>query len=254
MPSFNELFTYSQLIDTNEFFEQYYNSEVPFRYDSNFFQLLYSPSVEEFKLIETMNKTFSEEHGLSYVKFYWPQNTGILYDTLAYLNEEEYGLEKLELYTINPSAFKVKPMKGWVVKDVQNDTLPLFKEINYRQDLEISESFAADKQSFYDKLQADERVRLRLVYKDNTAVGSCLTIEANQTIEIDEVFVLPAYRHKGAASALQSVIMSEAEKKNKTVILAADAEDSPRTMYQQQGYSYQGFRIGAVKTIQEEKK
>lgn len=254
MPSFKDLFPYSQRIDSNDFFEQYYNSDVPFRYDSNFFQLLYSPSVEEFKLIENMHSTFSEEYGLNHVKFYWPQNTGILPDTLAYLNEKEYGLEKLELYSINPEDFLGKESSNWSIQKVQKDTLPLFKAINYKQDLEISESFAEDKQPFYDDLHSDEHVELRLVFKDSEAVGSCLTIESDHTIELDEVFILPDYRHQGAASALQHVIMKEARDKNKTVILAADAEDSPRTMYQKQGYSYQGFRIGAVKTIQEERK
>ncbi|MCC5889477.1 MAG: GNAT family N-acetyltransferase [Alkalibacterium sp.] len=251
MASFKDLFPYSQLTDSNDFFEQFYNPVVPFRYDSNFFQLLYSPSIEEFKLIETMQIKFSEENSMNHVKFYWPQDTGILTDTLTYLNEREYGLEKLELYTISPADFKGKATAGWEIKEVQTDTLPLFKEINYSQDLEISESFAEAKQPFYDTLQADERVTLRLVFKDSEAVGSCLTIEKDLTIELDEVFILPAYRHQGAATALQNVIMKEAREKNKLVILAADAEDSPREMYQKQGYSYQGFRIGAVKTFQE---
>lgn len=252
MPSFDDLFSYSQCIDSNDFFKQYFNPNALFRYDSNFFQLLYSPSVEEFKLIETMQAAFSEENGLSHVKFYWPQDTGILTDTLHYLNEQEYGLEKLELYSIKPVEFKGKKAAGWTIQEVTEETLPLFKAINYTQDLEISEFFAEHKQPFYDDLYRDNRVTLRLVFKDSKAVGSCLTIEKNRTIELDEVFVLPAYRHMGAASALQHVIMEEARSENRQVILAADAEDSPREMYQKQGYHYLGFRIGAVKTIQED--
>lgn len=249
MAAFNELFSYSQLIDSNEFFEQFYNPDAPFRYDSNFFQLLYSPSVEEFKLIETMHLAFSKEHDLGHVKFYWPQDTGVLSDTLAYLDEKAYGLEKLELYSIVPEEFKGQTSDKWVVVDVQQDTLPAFKRINYKQDLEVSYSFAEDKQPFYDTLQANENVTLKLVYKGNEAVGSCLTIAKDQTIELDELFILPEFRRQGAATALQTAIMKTAHENNKIVILAADAEDSPRNMYQKQGYSYQGFRIGAVKTI-----
>lgn len=254
MPSFNNLFTYSQCIDSNDFFKQYFNPAATFRYDSNYFQLLYSPSVEEFKLIETMNVAFSEDNGLKHSKFYWPQDTGILTDTLDYLNEQEYGLEKLELYLIRPEEFKGRKASGWIIEEVNDETLPLFKNINYRQDLEIADSFARDKQPFYNNLYLDQRIKLRLVFKENEAVGSCLTIELEQTIELDEVFILPEYRHMGAASALQHVIMEEARSKNKQVILAADAEDSPREMYQKQGYRYLGFRIGAVKTIQEDVK
>lgn len=254
MPSFNDLYPYSQCIDFNEFFKQYYNPSALFRHDSNFFQLLFSPSVEEFKLIETMQVVFSHENGLGHVKFYFPQNTGIHIDTLDYLNEQEYGLEKLELYCIKPDEFRGKSNESWTIQDVNKDTLKLFKAINYSQDLEISEMFAENKRPFYDDLFENKYVKLMLVFKDEEAVGSCLIIEQDETIEIDEVFILPAYRYMGAASSLQHAIMESARKSNKLVILAADAEDSPREMYQKQGYHYHGFRIGAVKTIQEDVK
>lgn len=249
MPSFNDLFPYSECIDYNEFFKQYYNPTARFRYDSNFFQLLFSPSVEEFKLIESMQVVFSQENSLGHVKFYWPQNTGILIDTLDYLNEQEYGLEKLELYCIKPDEFKGKSNDSWTIQDVNKESLKLFKAINYSQDLELSETFADSKQPFYDDLFENKLVKLMLAFKDDEAVGSCLIIEQDETIELDEVFILPAYRHMGAASSLQHAIMERARKRNKLVILAADAEDSPREMYQKQGYHYHGFKIGAVKTI-----
>ena len=46
--------------------------------------------------------------------------------------------------------------------------------------------------------------------------------------------------------------MGEAVKKNKLVILAADAEDSVKNMYTKQGYTCAGFQIGAIRIIEEE--
>ncbi|MCC5894643.1 MAG: GNAT family N-acetyltransferase [Alkalibacterium sp.] len=250
--NFNTLYTYSAPLDQNDFFIQYYNPNALFRYDSNFFELLYSPSVEEFKLIEDMHWQFSLDYSLTHVKFIWPQDQGILLRTLDYLSQEAYGLEKLELYSITPQAFKGTPNKDVVIETVDSSTLQTFKAINYVEDLESSKSFAEKKQSFYDLIFDDSAVTLRLAYLNSIPVGCCITIEQSQTIEIDDLFTLPDYRGARIAGTLQSAVMSAAFNSDKKVILAADAEDSPKEMYIKQGYCYEGFRIGAIKRLKEE--
>lgn len=250
--NFQMLYTYSEPIDHNDFFIQHYNSNALFRYDSNFFELLYSPSVEEFKLIEQMHMHFSHDYYLNHVKFVWPQDQGILTDTLDYLSQENYGLEKLELYSVNPSMYAGKSNKDVTVSIVNDSDLHLFKKINYIEDLEISKSFADAKQPFYDQLFDDPSVSFRLAFLSNEPAGSCITVEQTETIELDDLFTLPAYRNKGVAGTLQADVMSSASDSRKQVILAADAEDTPKDMYKKQGYNYEGFRIGAIKTLKEE--
>ncbi len=250
--NFQQLYPFSEQLDQNDFFIQYYNPEALFRYDSNFFELLYTPPVDEFKLIEQMQLKFSEDYFLDHVKFVWPQDQGILPDTLDYLSDEKYGLEKLELYSIHPADFREKENPAVIVEVVDSTSLPLFKQINYVEDLVTSRSFAEHKQLFYDTIFADPIVTLRIAFLNNEAAGSCITIEQSDTVELDDIFTLPDFRYSGVARTLQSAVMSTALLSGKTVILAADAEDTPREMYLKQGYQYEGFRIGAIKKLEEE--
>lgn len=247
--NFQTLYTYSEQIDENDFFIQHFNPNALFRHDSNFFELLYSPSIEEFKLIEDMHIQFSNDYSLSHVKFVWPQDQGILPYTLDYLSQENYGLEKLELFSVHPSMYEGKRNEDVEVRVVDHFDLSLFKTINYTEDLEISKTFADEKQPFYDEIFEDPAVTFRLAFLDNKPAGSCISIEQQTTIEIDDLFTLPEFRNRKIAGTLQAAVMSSAIDAEKQVILAADAEDTPRTMYLNQGYTYEGFRIGAVKRI-----
>lgn len=252
MLSFKQLATHSSIYDQNDFFIHYFNPDARFRYDSNVFQLLFSPVRVEFELIEEMNSQFSFDFGLSHIKFYWPENQGIYPDTLAYLNESDYGLEKLELYAILPEYFKAGPVDPLIrISNVSKELLDSFKAINYIEDLTISTAFAEHKQSFYDQLFSQSNVSFLMATINNDPVGSTIIIEGEDTIEIDDLFTLPNFRKRGVATALQQAVMQRAHHEHKTVILAADAEDSPKLMYQKQGYDYISFRIGVQKKIEE---
>jgi len=250
MVTFNAIATHSTRIDDNEFFSQYFDPDALFRYDSNFFQLNYSPTKEEFELIESMHWVFSLENDLTHVKFYWPEDQGIHPDTLDYLNQKEYGLEKLELYSLETERFVKKEVDPAInVTIVQADQLETFKSLNYIEDKTISESFADSKQPYYDRLFKDGAVTFLLAWYDGKPAGSCVVIESDKGLEIDDLFTLENYRLKGVATALQTFIVQEALKKQTVVFLVADAEDSPREMYRKAGFDYQSFRIGAQKVI-----
>ncbi|WP_368646024.1 GNAT family N-acetyltransferase [Alkalibacterium putridalgicola] len=253
MVTFNAIATHSTLIDENEFFAQYYDPDALFRYDSNFFQLKYSPTKEEFELIESMQIVFSKGNGLSHVKFYWPENQGIMPDTLDYLNGEEYGLEKLELYSLDPAHYVFKAEVPDInVSVVQADQLDAFKQLNYIEDKTVSDSFAESKQPYYDRLFKDEAVTFLLAYFQGEPAGSCIMIDSDEGLELDDLFTLEKHRLKGIASALQSFIIKEALARQTLVFLVADAEDSPKDMYKKAGFHYEGFRIGAQKVIKGE--
>lgn len=252
MIDFQMLYPYSAEMDRNEFFIQYFNPSALFRYDSNYFHLLYSPSKEEFQLIEDMHWFFSEDNGLGHVKFTWPKDQGLLPETLDYLSEQGYGLEKLELYSIDPAFFKGVTADNIQVTKVTHEQLDTFKTLNYIEDMKTSRYFADEKQGFYDLIFSDPLVTMWLALKDDQTVGSCITIEQSETIEIDDVFTLPEHRGQNVASTLQARVMAEGVKRNKRVILAADAEDSVKDMYIKQGYTCEGFQIGAIRTLEEE--
>ncbi|MDZ7834903.1 MAG: GNAT family N-acetyltransferase [Alkalibacterium sp.] len=255
MVTFKDIATHSKIVDENDFFSHFHDPDALFRYDSNFFQLKYSPTMEEFELIETMQLVFSEENGLSHVKFYWPENQGIRPDTLAYLDQKNYGLEKLELYAIAPADYAFSGSNPDIdVQVVTEDMLETFKAINYIEDKTISVSFAEAKQPFYDRLFDDDQVTFLLAFYKGQPAGSCILVESSAGLELDDLFTLEAYRKKGVATALMGHIAAQAQAQAKQTIvyLVADAEDSPKEMYVKAGFNYEGFRIGAQKVIKGE--
>lgn len=250
MVTFSSVAIHSTLIDENEFFKHYFNANALFRYDSNFFELKYSPLKEEFELIEEMQWSFSEENGLTHVKFYWPENQGIHPGTLTYLNQKDYGLEKLELYTIDPIRFVKAPEDPDIsIKVVTQTELDDYKAINHIEDKTISESFADAKQPFYNDLFQNEAVTFLLAFYKGKPAGSCVLVDSDEGLEIDDLFTLKEYRLRGIASAILNFIMKKALSGDKHVFLLADAEDTPKEMYMSKGFSYEGFRIGAQKVI-----
>lgn len=250
MVSFTNTTSYSTCIDENEFFKQYYNPEAHFRYDSNFFQLKFQPTQKEFELIEEMQEVDHLEKGMQHIKFYWPENTGFTPELMAYFEKNGYEIEYLELYAIQPEEFIASRDTSHIhVKKVTDETLEAFKTISYEEDRLYGEDFAQPKKAFYDWQLKESSITLWMAWIDNKPVGTLTMIDHEETIEIDDVSTIEAYRKQGVATALQQAVMEEAIKENKTVILIADGEDTPKDMYQRQGYHYVSYQVGAQKVL-----
>lgn len=241
---------HSTVVDENEFFVQYLSESYPWRYDSNFFILKFQPYLQEFKLIEEMQLVSHRQNQMNHLRFFWPLNTGLTNEVTNYFNREAYMLDLLELYSIEPTSFKPSKGNDHVTVEIVNDqTLNAFKSFNYPSDKEYGLEFANKKRTFYDDLLENEHSRLYIATINHTVVGSLLTFESKQFIEIDDVLVHEDYRHQKIATSLQLKVMEEATEKDKTVILIADGEDSVKDMYQRQGYKLHGYHIGALKTL-----
>lgn len=253
MVSFKDITSYSTCIDENEFFKQFYNKDAAFRFDSNYFELKYTPSLLEFELIEEMQLAFHQEVRLNHLKFYWPENTGFSKEIMEYFDKEGYELEMLELYSISPLEFR--PTRAYSQIEVQyvtEKTLEEFKKISYQQDLEFGREFADPKQHFYDWQFESPSIRLVLATINGKAAGTLTMVISEETIEIDDVATVLKYRSNGVATALQKFVMKEAQTSHKQVILVADGEDTPKQMYQRQGYQYVSYQLGAQKVLNKE--
>ena len=248
--TFEHIYLDSFCVEENEFYSIYYSPDTLYMYDDNFLQLHYQPSLEEFKVIEQNLLDFREDAGWDHLKIIWPQDAGLSPEVTNYLAEKGYGLEMLELYTVQPSDFSPSYIRPEVtVQPVTEDTLPLFKQLSFDQDEEINETFAKQKQALYDRLFEEGNVTLVLAFIEDNQVGGVSMIEAEETVEIDSLFVVDNYQRQGIGAAIQQYVMDTAGKRR--VILVADADDSPREMYRKQGYRYEGFQIGAVKELRD---
>ncbi len=86
------------------------------------------------------------------------------------------------------------------------------------------------------------------LYKGNPA-GSVDIIIEKDTAEIDGLVVDEDFQKKGIGSRLQKFVMENFH--DKTIILVADGEDTPREMYRRQNYQYHGFKYHAQKVFED---
>ncbi|WP_051237705.1 GNAT family N-acetyltransferase [Lacticigenium naphthae] len=244
--NFHSIEKHSLCIEKNEFYELYLNEKFSFMYDYNAMYLLFQPVLEEFLLIENIQFEFHKDIDFNYMKFYWPANTPFTPEIMNYFNENNYGIEMLELYTVFPEKFKITKKNSAVrIEWVTDFSLPDYKKINFQQDLHEGVDFAEKKQAVYDINFHDSSIYQIIAYLDNIPVGGTDIIEKDKTIEIDNLFVCKEYRKQGIGSEIQQFIMKHA--KDKQILLLADGEETARNMYRKQNYQYEGYRLAAQK-------
>ena len=246
MITFDNITSKTTLIEENEFYKLYHNHDALFMYDYNFMRLKYQPTLEEFILIEKILLEFHEDMKMDHVKFYWPEDYGFTEPIIDYLSSNGYGIEILELYAIEPKVFSpTKRNSAVTVELVTEETLEAFKQLNRTQDIQISETFAHQKQELYDQDFDDPKVQQVIAYLGQQAVGGVDLLLEEETVEIDNFFVLEDYQRQGIGTEIQHFVMDVAG--SRTVILVADAEDTPKDMYVKQNYTYLSYQVGALK-------
>ena len=82
-------------------------------------------------------------------------------------------------------------------------------------------------------------------------MGSFHIYEQADTLEIDHLLTVPEYRHRGIARSMIEFVVTLSRKRNKPIILLADAEDSTPEMYQKLGFQRHSYIIGALKELNE---
>lgn len=253
MYNYQDFEHHSSIVDENEFFIQYFSEINSWRYDSNFFLLKFQPYLQEFKLIEEMQYVSHHQYQMDFLRFFWPMNTPLTNEIMNYFDKNNYQLEYLKLYQIDPNQFKGKTNDTGIIFETVTSTASLkdFKLFNFPKDKEESVEFAHFKSQFYNRLFEDERYTFVIARQDRQVVGSLIAIENEngKTIEIDDVYTHEDCRHQQVASGLQQVVMEQAIQVDKQVILVADGEDTVYEMYEKQGYEYIGYLIGALKEL-----
>ncbi|MFJ7726794.1 GNAT family N-acetyltransferase [Neobacillus sp. NPDC097160] len=223
--------------------------EMLLRYDSNFIEFKKSPSLTEFKSAENYLRNYHLKNGQKHVKFYFPANEKPAVEILDYMNQSGYAIGFLELYTIQPHQFPFVINNPDIVIDVVTDkNFEAYLEFQYQQDLEFGSEFANQKIELHKRNFEDKNIlQLIALYKGNPA-GSVDVIISKETAEIDGLVVDENFQKKGIGSRLQKFVMEEFH--DKTIILVADGEDTPREMYRRQNYQNHGYKYHADKVYE----
>ena len=243
--TFKDIHRDGQQISITKEYEHIHDPEFLSRYDSNLITWKCMPTIELFKDIEITLKKFHLPKNQKHLKFIFPSNEKLTDELQTYLLSNNYSIGFLELYSIQPKDFNGSKNTDVVVQFITERNLEDFLLLQFGEDLQFGENFAKEKQIYLNKQYTKENVHYIIAYNQKKAIGSAIVIEKQDTAEIDNLFVLESHQRKGVGSTIQHFVMANFQ--DKTIILVADGEDTPKEMYQRQNYKLEGFQYEALK-------
>lgn len=250
--SFSNIQSFADILEENDFFTQYYNPDLPERYDSNYILLHYSPTLPEFRVIENIQKEYIEYEMTQqkHLKFRWPEDTGFMVDLFGYLDQEQYQIGREELMCALPHSINIgKINSDFKCEIVSKNHFNDFLTLNYKDDLTISQEFADFSEQVYHYQFEQPNTEFLIVMLGNRPVGSLLMHISDDFIEIDHVLTDINYRKQGIASHMIHYVMNIWNKNEKSLILVADAEDTPKRFYENLGFTTISSQISIEKVL-----
>src|SRR5699024_11230124 len=98
-------------------------------------KLKFSPSLQEFMLIEKMHKDYQKSMQQRNLKFDWPDNLGLHPELLNYFDKENYKFGMQYLYWITSDLFKIKRLnKNLSIQKVTDQNFDDFVRINLEEE------------------------------------------------------------------------------------------------------------------------
>ncbi|MGF3103554.1 GNAT family N-acetyltransferase [Rossellomorea sp. DUT-2] len=247
--TFDHIYYPGHEIGENDLYKHIHFPEMLTRYDSNFLEFKKHPTLAEFKEAAHFLREFHQSKGQKHVKFYFPRDTKPTEEFMDYFKREGYESGFNELYSIEPGQFpSIEDHPDIEVKVVTDRELDAYLAFQYREDLEYGEAFANQKVDMHKRNFQNPRFLQLLAFYKGTPAGSVDVIIEDGTAEIDGLMVQESFQKKGIGSRLQQFVMRRFPEK--TVILVADGEDTPRLMYQKQNYRCLGFRYEVQKVYE----
>lgn len=244
--TFEDIFTLGDIVAETTQYRHYHYSKMLSRYDSNFIEFKILPTLVEFKEAEAYLRAYHQKNGQKHVKFYFPADLKPAGELRVYLDDMGYDVGFLELYAIQPKDFPpVRNNPDIDIQAVTEENLDVLLQLQYRHDLVYGSEFAKEKSGLIKRQLEDPTILQVLAFYKGTPAGYVDVIISSETAEIDNLTVDEAFQKKGIGSRLQKFVMDSFPEK--TVILVADGEDTPREMYKKQNYQYHGFQYEAVK-------
>lgn len=245
--SFENIHIFAQLERDTDLYKHYQLDEVKDRYDSNFIEFNSVPNLSELQAALAYLRQMHRKGGRQFLKVVFPQDQEIPYELRQFLLDHNYGIGILEMYAIKPNVFSRAPLRPEVlISFVTDETLEGYLKIHYEDALEWGESYArANREMLINDYHLQRKKQIVAVLHGEV-IGAVDVIASQELVEIDNLYVLPAHQKRGVGTKLQQFVMKYFA--DKTIILVADGEDTPREMYTKQGYSYIGKQYSALKT------
>lgn len=247
-PTFNQLENHRELLSENEFFIQFFNDELPDRYDANGMLLNYSPTLPEFKVIEQIQIDTQQDLQQEHLKFLWPEDTGLLPEVLDYLDQKNYKIGMQSLYHVNKDLFKeISINDDLKIIEVTEREFDDFVALNLEEDALHGSPFKKHKEKMYPYQFQLENATFLLGYLKNVPVGSMILFEGKDHFEIDNVLTKSDFRKNKIASTLIKHVINKYGSQKESILLVADSEDSVINLYENFGFQFISKQITAEK-------
>ncbi|TDM02306.1 GNAT family N-acetyltransferase [Macrococcus carouselicus] len=212
-------------------FVHYHTPSQLIRYYSNFFLYDEVPDLATFKADEKLQSDFHEARGQHHLLFIFPDNVELPHDLMLYAESASYKLEKMELYRTDNLTLKKRSGDVKVVSE-NDEIFADFLKVCRAGELEYGEEFADLKEEMHTRDLEDDSIIQLVAYHEDQPVGKLEAIINESIIELDDFYVLEGFRGLGIGSALQQQVLTF----GKSLLLIADGNDTPREMYERQGY------------------
>lgn len=248
--TFKDIYKPGQTILETECYIHHHNPEMLLQYDSNFISFKKMPTIKEFIEAQDYLRAYHQEHGQRHVRFYFPEGEPLIQELMDFFQkDEDYSIGFLELFAIQPEDFPaVKENPEIAVGNVTEETWDAYSKFQYEHDSVYGEDYAEKKQSQHLRNYKNQSIQQILAFYQGKPAGSVDVILKDHTAEIDGLLVHEDFQKKGIGSRLQKYVMDQFH--DKTVILVADGEDTPREMYRKQNYQYLGKQYQALKVFE----
>ncbi|GAA0342526.1 GNAT family N-acetyltransferase [Bacillus carboniphilus] len=247
--TFDHIYTIGEQVAETDLYTHFHYPEMLIRYDSNFIQFKKMPNLQEFQQTAHYLRKFHQERGQKHVKFYFPENEKLPSELKEYLQKEKYDIGFMELYAIQPDQFpKTNANPKIEVQLVTNQNFNTYLELQYEQDREYGKAFADQKITLHQKSFDSNHIHQVIAFYKGEPAGSVDVIVGEETAEIDSLYVKETFRNNGIARHIQQFVMNTFS--DKTSILLADGDDTPREMYRKQNYEFQGYKYEATKVYE----
>jgi GNAT superfamily N-acetyltransferase len=244
--TFDDIHNHGRIIEENEIYKHYQYEEFLQRYDSNFIEFKKMPSFSKFLEVKDFLKKFHTERNQKHLRFKFPANMKLTSEIEAYLRQEGYEIGFLELYAIEPSQFPAVGKNLLIdVQAVNEENFEAYLLKEYNHDVTLGVEYAKQKAEHHKRCFKDPSIMQVAGFFEGELVASVIVHVEESTVEIDDLVVNESYQKRGIGFRLQRFVMDTFPEK--TIILVADGEDTPRDMYQKQGYRYLGFMYHAQK-------
>lgn len=247
-PTFDQLENHRELLSENEFFIQFFNDELPDRYDANGMLLKYSPTLPEFKVIEQIQIDTQQDLQQEHLKFLWPEDTGLLPEVLDYLDQKNYKIGMQSLYHVNKDLFKeISINDDLKIIEVTEREFDDFVALNLEEDSLHGSFFKKHKEKMYPYQFQLENTTFLLGYIKNVPVGSMILFEGKDHFEIDNLLTKSDFRKNKIASTLIKHVINKYGSQKESILLVADSEDSVINLYENLGFQFISKQITAEK-------